>query len=166
VGEQSERHFEIPTSVVVDGWRPGRCLLHDRDVVERRSVLVDNLFESVLSIQLRSRRIDDWPLCAECHRARLRATIATVPATVVTVGYLWWLVAGAPPHSAAMTTVLGLLLVAMLLVDLVLWRRCLLPALSAGLRLSRGGKLLVIKARAGVASIEADLHRAGAQRSF
>jgi hypothetical protein len=153
-------------SVVADGWRPELCLLHERDFVERRSVFVDNLFESVLSIQLRSRRIADWPLCVECHRARLRAAIATVPATVLTVGYLWWLTASAPSHSAASMFVLGLLLVGMFLVDLVLCRRCVMPGLSAGLRLSRDGKALVIKARTGVASIEADLHRAGAERSF
>lgn len=151
---------------VAEGWRPLGCLRHGQPTASRSAVLVDNHFDIVLSIQARSRRIPDWPLCAVCLKAQRRAQVYCAFVSIVAVGFAWFLLARATVQSTMASFFLGFVFCVLGALAVALWRRALMPALSAGLRLSRDCRTLVVKARASSPSIQAELHEAGASRWY
>jgi len=161
-----ESSVGVPMASVVEGWRPLGCLRHEQPVSTRKSLLVDNLFDSILSIQVRSRRIADWPLCEACLKAQRRAQVFCTLATIAILGFMWFLLARATVLSTVAQFVVGLLFCAMAGLVVALWRRALIPALSAGLRLSRDCRTLVIKARLSSASIQVELDKVSASRWY
>jgi hypothetical protein len=166
VGERAERSFGVPMATVADGWRPSGCLRHEQPPVTTKSLVVDTFFESILSMQLRSRRIADWPLCATCLGAQRRARRLCVLVTIADLGFIWFLFAHATDRSTMVQILWGLLFVSMFELSLALWRRALMPALSAGLRLSRDCRTLVVKARPSSRSTQVELHEVGAGRWY
>jgi len=166
MGKRVERSVGVPMASVVEGWRPLGCLRHEQPVATRKSLLVDNLFDSMLSIQVRSRRIADWPLCEACLRAQRRAQVFCTLATIATLGFMWFLLARATVLSTVAQFVAGLVFCAMAALAVALWRRALMPALSAGLRLSRDCRTLVIRARLSSPPIQVELDEVSASRWY
>jgi hypothetical protein len=166
MGERVESSVGVPMASVLEGWRPLGCLRHEQPVATRKSLLVDNLFDSILSIQVRSRRIADWPLCEVCLKAQRRAQVFCTLVTLATLGIMWFLLARVTVLSMVAQFVVGLVFCAMAALAVGLWRRALMPALSAGLRLSRDCRNLVIKARLSNPSIQVELDEVSASRWY
>jgi hypothetical protein len=129
-------------------------------------VLVDNHFDIVLSFQARSRRITEWPLCATCLKAQRRARVYCTLVTIALVGFVWFLLVRAATRSTVVEFFLGFVFCALGALAFTLWRRTLMPALSAGLRLSRDCRTLVVKARPSSPSIQAELQDVSASRWY
>jgi hypothetical protein len=149
---------------IADGWRPRRCLRHDQPAIERRSLLVDNLLDSVLSVQVRNVRIPDWPLCDGCLEAQRRARWLAAGTSIATLGYVWLLLTHAAGQSFVTQLILALAFVALWSLDVAVGRRALMPALSAGLRLSGDRATLAVKTRLGDPSVQAELEDVSASR--
>jgi hypothetical protein len=166
VGERAERKFGVPMALVADGWRPRACLRHQQPATTRKSLLVDNMFDSVFTVQVRSRRIAEWPLCVACLKAQRRAQVFGALAFFVALGYMLFWFFQAPVESTVGQFALGFAFCAMASLAVVLGRRALMPALSAGLRLSRDCRTLVIKARHSSTLIQAELDEVKASRWY
>jgi len=127
------------------GWRPQRCLRHDQPAVERRTLLVDSLGDAVLSFQVHHRRVSDWPLCAECLRDRRRSQALALVVGLAVVALAGYLLTSSGTRAPLAEIVAGLLLAAVAALAVVVSRRAVLLALSAGVRMSRDGQTLVLR---------------------
>lgn len=166
MGGEARCDVGVPMGSIDAGWRPERCLRHNQPAVERRTLLVDSLGDSVLSFQVHHRRVSDWPLCAECLRDRRRSQALALVVGLAAVALAGCLLTSGGTRAPLAELVAGLLLVAVAALAVVVCRRAVLPALSAGVRMSCDGRTLVLRVRASDALALSEVDVVGARRWY